>query len=296
MSVSSQIVGAADGKTLRLTAEQRSACQAVLEGALREETGWNRIRAAEALIVNGDSKEAWTRLSGIADSAPPEERIGVWRALAQAAPTPVEREKVVDRIRGVFADRTAPDRLHAVETLAKLRAKPTDAERALAKDMASGTSALAVFPNWWLALAGDGAARQSLGAALSDADPVTRLRAVFAVTHLDGPLVEDETTALVQAARKEPVDAPYRAWIIGSIRGRASRPDDRKYLTGLLEEALRAGGEQRLQAVTSLTDSGTAEDRPLLLAHLDDADLRVRIAAATALLRIERLGQSLKSE
>ncbi len=200
----------------RLSTKERQVYLEEFRAAIRENTGWERIRAAEALVGHGYPQEATDALRDQADTAPPEERIGVWRTLAQAAPSPEARRTMTDRIREVFADSSAPDRTHAVESMAKLRVKITNAERSLAKAMTSGSSAAAVFPNWLLALSGDAEARGALVSALGDSDPVTRLRAAFSLSHLDDPLTAEEVAALEAAALAEALDAPYRAWMIGA--------------------------------------------------------------------------------
>ncbi|RQP08179.1 MAG: hypothetical protein EAS52_25570 [Parapedobacter sp.] len=58
----------------------------------------------------------------------PRYRIGIWRVLAQAALTSEERESWIGRIVAVYNNPSSVDRLHAIETLAKLGV-PVDASR-----------------------------------------------------------------------------------------------------------------------------------------------------------------------
>src|SRR5690606_16176715 len=51
----------------------------------------------------------------------PKYRIGIWRVLVQAASSEQERRKWKNKIAEVYVDTTSPDRLHAIETLAKLK-------------------------------------------------------------------------------------------------------------------------------------------------------------------------------
>ena len=256
--------------------------------AIRENTGWERIRAAEALVSHGYADEAAAALRDQAETAPPEERIGVWRTLAQAEPTPEGRRKMTDRIRAVFADTSAPDRTHAVEGMAKLRVEITDAEKSLARSMTTGPSAAAVFPNWLLTLSGDADARKSLAIALRDSDPVTRLRAAFSLSHLDDPLSAGERAALEAAAVAELPDAPYRAWMIGAAWKHPPQTHGRQVLTPLLESCLwSSDAAQRLQAANCVVDGGTPAELPLLSGLKNDSDPKIRRAVANAYLRFD---------
>lgn len=58
----------------------------------------------------------------------PRYRIGIWRVLAQAALTSEERKSWIGRIVAVYNNPSSIDRLHAIETLAKLGV-PVDASR-----------------------------------------------------------------------------------------------------------------------------------------------------------------------
>lgn len=54
-------------------------------------------------------------------------RIGIWRVLAQAASHPDERKKWANKIVAAYGDTHGADRLHAIESLAKLRHPVIDA-------------------------------------------------------------------------------------------------------------------------------------------------------------------------
>jgi solute:Na+ symporter, SSS family len=278
-----------DDSAPRLGPEERQRLLEEIRAGVRENTGWDRIRAAEALAELGHPEEAAAALRDQVETAPPEERIGVWRTLARAASTPEARRQMTDRIRAVFADVNAPDRIHAVESMAKLRVQITAAERTLAQAMTSGTSAAAVFPRWLLALSGDAAARRALVVALQDTDPVTRLRAAYSISHLDGTLSADEAAALKNASLAEPKDAPYRAWMIGAAWKHSNRLQDRALLSQLLAEYIRSSdAAQRLQAVNCVADGGTAMDLPLLAGVKADPDPLIRRAVAIAVLRFDQ--------
>ena len=90
-------------------------------------------------------------------------RIGVWRVLAACAKDDAERGGYVDRIRDVALDPAAPDRLHAIESLAKLGWKATGEHRKAFTDLAKSAKVEEAPMMWWLlAVAGEPTAKGEL--------------------------------------------------------------------------------------------------------------------------------------
>jgi len=125
--------------------------QADLKELLHTQAGWVKVHVAEFLIwENRDVDEVRTvflqeeREFG----KQPRYRIGIWRVLAQAAKTPEERKRWTDRIRAVYDDPACTDRLHAIETLAKLGI-PVDVHRDwIAGIQADRVDAFSVYKLW----------------------------------------------------------------------------------------------------------------------------------------------------
>ena len=69
-----------------VTAEVHDKAVAELRAALRTETAWVRVHAAEALLRNGLPEGVEEVFLPEAETSPPKHRIGVWRVLAQAGP------------------------------------------------------------------------------------------------------------------------------------------------------------------------------------------------------------------
>ncbi len=288
MLLLSSATGLAAAVPQRLPAEDRQQFLDAIRAAVSDSTGWNRIRAAEALTELGYPEEAVAALRDQEATAPPEERIGVWRVLARAAPSAKERRDMLDHIRRVAVDPQAPDRLHAVESLAKLGYRITDEERSAIQEMATGTPAQSAFPWWLLAIRGESQARSELLRSLTDTDPVARLRAAFSLSQLSRT-TRAEAAALKAAALTEPEDSPYRGWIAAAALRQAATRTDREELTRLLETYLRSDDPQiRIQAANGFADSGTPDDRAALLTLMQDSDPLVRAASARAQLRIDR--------
>ncbi|QNL51556.1 hypothetical protein H8S90_08290 [Olivibacter sp. SDN3] len=98
-------------------------CRSDLIQLLHDEQGWIKVHAAEYLLQLGEYREGIASVFHKEDSLygdVPAYRIGIWRVLAQTDNEEI-RSSYLGRIKAVFYDTSANDRLHAIETLAKLR-------------------------------------------------------------------------------------------------------------------------------------------------------------------------------
>jgi len=110
---------------------RKQQAQADLKALLYTQKEWIKVHVAEFLIwenylVNDVRTVFLDEERTHGDQ--PRYRIGIWRVLAQAAVTTEERESWIDRIVAVYNDPSSIDRLHAIETLAKLGV-PVEASR-----------------------------------------------------------------------------------------------------------------------------------------------------------------------
>ena len=145
------------------------------------------VHAAEALLDVGLPELARKAFEPQADLTQPAYRIGVWRVMARVETEKARRARYVERIRAVLLDEKATDRVHAVETLAKLN-EPivTDAERRAVETMANDPAA-GPFALWRLVQAKDASAMDRLTAALKGSDEIGRNRAAYALQWLREP-------------------------------------------------------------------------------------------------------------
>lgn len=113
------------GKKKDYKQEKTEAIQ-ILQSNLITQSEWVKVHSAEFLLWTGHPE-------GIKDVFLEEEkkfgqespyRIGIWRVLAQAETKPEEKEKWIQKILQAFTDENGKDRVHAAETLAKLRISP----------------------------------------------------------------------------------------------------------------------------------------------------------------------------
>jgi len=99
-----------------------------LKTLLYSEKEWVKVHVAEFLIWEDcDVDEVRTEFMKEEQQFGhlPKYRIGIWRVLAQAATDEKERQYWVDKIFAAYNDVDGEDRLHAIETLAKLKVPVT---------------------------------------------------------------------------------------------------------------------------------------------------------------------------
>ena len=120
---------------------------------MEEQSEWIKVHAAEFLLWENEAtaevREVFIEQNRLFGDQSPY-RIGIWRVLAQAANDGDERLHWINKVAAVYADWEAPDRLHAIETLAKLR-YPVISVDSLNKVAGSLMNAFSLYQLWNLA-------------------------------------------------------------------------------------------------------------------------------------------------
>ncbi|MEW4563221.1 hypothetical protein AB1K70_11885 [Bremerella sp. JC770] len=191
-----------------------------------EATGqWNSVHAAEYLISVGRSDLVVEAFRAQENVETPQYRIGVWRVLAQAEPSQLKRSEYVERIREVLLDEVAPDRLHALESLAKLRVQiESMAEQAIVEGFAKQASqGEFAFANWRLIQQQKSLPRLTrLAQGLLSEDEIQRLRVAFVLSQC-APLpdpIQVKITKCFQEEAAESLAYPYVAIAVGHEEAR----------------------------------------------------------------------------
>lgn len=105
---------------------QKSDILAALQGNMDTQQEWIKVHAAEFLLWSGypqGVKVVFLKEEELYGGKSPY-RIGIWRVLAQAETDREEKNKWIDKIKQAYLDDSGSDRLHAIETLAKLSVSP----------------------------------------------------------------------------------------------------------------------------------------------------------------------------
>ena len=97
----------------------------VLRKVLHKQQQWVKVHAAEFLIWTGNErgvKQAFLKELELFHQKP-QYRIGIWRVLAQVSDG-AEAAQYHKQIVNAFLDTAGKDRIHAIETMAKLKISP----------------------------------------------------------------------------------------------------------------------------------------------------------------------------
>lgn len=270
---------------------------ALVQRALETEQRWTKVHAAEALLAigrRGDVARAFERELA-QHGGEPEYRIGIWRVLAQAADGRSARDRWIRQIAGAFLDTAGPDRLHASETLGKLAYRAGEEEIAAFEEAARGANGpLAANALWVLTASGRAGAEARLAALLAPTDASgaaidagTRATAAYAMRFLPA-LSPAASDTLAAAAVDDRSGGIVAASLLSAAFVHASG-NRRPPLAAALERQVDTGdADVKTEVCSALAMAGGDAAVPLLTTLLSDRSIDVRLAAARALLQIDR--------
>lgn len=269
-----------------------------LRDALRTQSRWVKVHAAEYLLrldYPQDVRETFLEELDAHESEP-QYRVGIWRVLARAAFDDRQRGEWVGRIRRAFADPQGPDRLHAVESLAKLGFRvPMDRQglrpraeedRDLLDAAGDDAGPMSAYARWVLANSGRAGGAEWIAELLDSPDAATRTAAAYALRHLKE--VPPEVARQLAAAAESLPDGPDRVFLVSAAAVHAPSEARPRFRQELVRLAWEGDAAAQYQACETLGQIGASEDLPLLASLMDAPDVDVRSAAACAVLRIGR--------
>lgn len=274
---------ASDARELRALAEQK------LHESLKADSVYVRVHAAEALISEGLVQRARDSFlaEALAAEIVPIRRVVTWRVLAQVATDAQQRESWINRLKAVALDPAAEDRIHAVESLAKLHVHIPASERAVYDDMARQSKAgYSVFALWILYHSGETDALDRIAGVLASKDPIMRLRAAYIIRRENIPSAT-VLRSLDWAMAAEPIDSPAYPYILSAATLLETNTDRRRELLSKLEHlAFNGPHGARYEACQTLMNLWAPADAPRLapLLAMDQTDSLV--AGAWAILHL----------
>jgi len=268
----------------------RQRCVATLRETLRKEPRWVKVHAAEDLLSLDYAQGV--RDTFLAEQEAhgnePQYRIGIWRVLARGTADDKVASHWRGKIRAVFADPAAPDRLHAVESLAKLGYKAVGADwELLAAALGDSNGSMAAYAAWVLVNSGDARGEPRLAELLQSGDARSRAAAAYAVRHLPAPGLLLRRQVL-EAAAREPAASEAHGQLVCAAAVVAWGESQDRWRQALVELARGGSPTVCAQACDALGRLALAGDLPLLVKLLDSPDADVRCGAARAVLRLER--------
>lgn len=250
--------------------------EGILNDAARLPASLISIHAAESLVR---LKKTDGLLSHFRSQSHPDAsayQVGVWRVLARIEETSPEREAAVQKIRQILLNQNSAFRVHAMESLAKLKSPILPGERETVHSIAQDdTNPGAPFALWRIALQEpDGPSIPHLTTLLLSENETIRFRSAYVLWHLR-PLPE-----ATQRILREQVSAGTLSSLSRLLFALAG--DDRS----TWEPFVRSDApSERYFVALELVDHRDDLACTLLQQLLADADLDVRAAAAFSLLK-----------
>lgn len=274
---------------------------------LKEQQEWVKVHAAEFLVWTGNDqgvKQAYLKELEQYVSKP-QYRIGIWRVLSQVS-TGEEQKGYQDNIRNAFLDTSGPDRLHAIETMAKLKMSPlpeykAEADAALRSDVKS----LVGYTHWATAYTNADSMAQAKKYFLSrilDVNEDLLLKRIAAyVLRNSGALETTDWRLLKDFVLTMPQDAEARlsflnAALLTTPAAESGSDEHKKLQAQFLSYGNQKDKSVRMDLAAALAVIGTEEHLPVLTAWMrnsdplgkpaDDAD--VQASAANAVIQINK--------
>lgn len=278
---------------------------------------WDKVHAAEYLIWLGHYEgvyETYKQEEGKYGQEPPY-RIGIWRVLAQSAPTTEEKQRYIQHILEAFKDPAGPDRLHASETLTKLHVSLLEhAPHVTANILKGEKTPLFVYTLAGASFGNTSAAKDNFAQLFSittdeKSGDQLQMQGAYALRHV-GKLSDASWAVLAQTALDEPEESLARVYLLSSALVTAPKShESSETFSNLHKELLKCQSATskgaRAEMAAALAQRGTERDltalysllnnenplnaaqlttREEIIASPENAD--VRSAAAYAILKI----------
>ncbi|MEO6933389.1 MAG: hypothetical protein ABI151_17280 [Chitinophagaceae bacterium] len=285
-------------------------CLSELEHTLQTEHEFIKVHAAEYLIWLGHPEEVKKEFlkENELHGSQSKYRIGVWRVLAQSETDPAKKKEWIEKVLNAFGDLNGPDRLHAAETLGKLKQSPlAKYPDATEKALHDTSRNLQLYTQWAVSFAPDADTnkqrQQFLQMLASDSNQIVRMISAYILRKNKG-LTQQEWTTLAAEALAEPGDSPLKHNLMNTAI--VTFPEGMKKPAVYDEIAKEARSnyskfsvDQRIQLSQALAEMGNEKDIALLTSFLNnensagfyEAETKegadVRAAAAYAILNLK---------
>lgn len=287
------------------TEELKKEAVDTLRSILQHQQTWIKAHAAEFLIWTGHPegvKEVYTKeLAQFEDVS--EYRIGIWRVLTQLS-LGSEQNDYKNRILHAFLDTTGKDRIHAAETMGKLKFSPYTFDSTITMAaLISNNLALQGYTNWAMSYTNAEAMTYARSYFFNNVinpkkDLLLRKISAYVLRYMDAP---DATTwnSIADTGLTMSDEMDGRLNFLTTALILADEQDTKNERYQLVRNALLADTTSRLKAVrieiaNALAIKGTDADLPLLKGWMrnesplgvpeEDAD--VRASSAYAVLKI----------
>lgn len=267
--------------------QQRLALVKALQQELREQDGFVKVHAVEALIGHGFKQPVADEFQHDLETTEMPYAIGVWRVMARAAATQEEREQFLGRIHEAAWDEAGQYRLHAIESLAKLGAYRKEDRNSIAAYIENSDDATAAFAYWLQSHSGQADDLAALVALLGSDEEIARLRAAYALSRT-ATLDDDTAGRLEQVADAEPAESAARVYLLSAAVTHGERAHRERRNAELVRYLESGAPNEALEAAHALAVQGDSALLDVLRRNLDADQADARIGAADGALLVLR--------
>lgn len=278
-----------------------------LQYALENSSKWQKVHAAEYILNHDYSNNVYDIFveEEKQDRNEPYYRIGLWRVLNQAAISSEEKNQWLDSISKVYEEYTSLDRIHAAETLAKLKVSPNSISVKVTDSVLKGDhNPMWAYTYWGTAYTSEKEMHQVKNKFMdiilnSNESTLVKRIAIYALYKMKN-LNTQNWDLISSRAVNEPMDSPlYTSLLTCTL---ANTPKDSLLSTRVLkcreklEKQIYSSNNNEISASLAVyQDIATEEDIPLLTSFMDkgfdDDNIEITMAAANAILSFDSQGR-----
>ncbi|WP_040679914.1 hypothetical protein [Niabella aurantiaca] len=279
-----------------------------LRTVLKNNTVWVKVHAAEYLLWlhedNSEVQKAYLDEYGKYQNEP-KYRIGISRVLYQTESDPAKKKAWVDKVLAVFGDTTSPDRIHAAETLAKLKTSPQplypEATHAALGDTSRILQTYTLWATSYTSAETEEKNKQEfIRRSFEDPDPIIRKISAYVLLK-SKDLTPREWSSFATKALNEPAGSELRNNLLHAAFVTYLGDDEttfQKIKTEMTRDWKQFTASQRIELAQALAEQGDCDDATVLSAFLNNNENNglyeaqsatgadVRAAAAYAILKI----------
>lgn len=250
-----------------------------LNTILNHQEEWVKVHAAEYLVDLGYTEEVINTFykEQVIHGTQYPYRIGIWRVLARVEADKWKKQMWIDSIHAAYMDTLGADRVHAVESLAKLTIQP-DIKTAN-KVMEEDNLRLKAYTTWAMAIPEKENRKPDISQLLEllESDDRTSQRiAAYAIRKMK-VVLKDLWTGLYEKAMNEPENSSLRVYLMAAAY--TSAAEDVKFSeayksleTSLLKLYTSQSKADRYHLCEVLAEYGNASHLPILENLMDGKD------------------------
>lgn len=252
----------------------------ILKQNLNSLSGWNKVHAAEYLIWTKHPEDVGPIFLNQNEhfGKQPEYRIGIWRVLAQTMQFSREKEKWTNKIKEAFFDTLGLDRIHAAETLAKLKISPLKEGPIITFEaLQSDSTTLSLYTRWSVSYSSKNLLLSEQKWLLKflqlNKKASERRLAAYIISKL-GILCQQDWLMLSSQALEEPTHSEAKVFLLSAAFVTAPKSVEQLYCYKDIKTTLFAlGGKDsksgRTEMAVALAAKGRAEDINVLTSLLN---------------------------